>query len=188
MTAPTKPTPTTPAAPPPDAAPPSREDIARYRENLQGEIDAIALYALLAEIEESAALKHFYSRMVEVETVHATVWRERVDAVGIDTSGMSVGWRYRVLMFVARHFGPSLVVPTIAEREAADEGMYDDQPEARPACPATSGRTPACSASSRPVGRRGRGDCPYRGTPPLAPAATRCGPPCWAQTTGSFEP
>jgi VIT1/CCC1 family predicted Fe2+/Mn2+ transporter len=33
-------------------------------------------------------------------------------------------------MSIARHFGPSLVVPTIAEREASDQAMYDDQPEA----------------------------------------------------------
>jgi VIT1/CCC1 family predicted Fe2+/Mn2+ transporter len=33
-------------------------------------------------------------------------------------------------MFVARHFGPGLVVPTIAEREASDQAMYDEQPEA----------------------------------------------------------
>ena len=33
-------------------------------------------------------------------------------------------------MFIAAHFGTSLVVPTIAEREASDEAMYDDQPEA----------------------------------------------------------
>jgi VIT1/CCC1 family predicted Fe2+/Mn2+ transporter len=33
-------------------------------------------------------------------------------------------------MFVARHFGPSLVVPTIAESEASDQAMYDEQPEA----------------------------------------------------------
>jgi len=38
------------AAPVPAApiAPPTAADIARYTENLQGEIDAIALYALLA--------------------------------------------------------------------------------------------------------------------------------------------
>jgi VIT1/CCC1 family predicted Fe2+/Mn2+ transporter len=110
--------------------PPTAGDIARYRENLQGEIDAIALYALLAEEESSETLTHFYTRMVEVETIHANVWRERLESAGVDTSGMSPAWRARVLMFVARHFGPSLVVPTIAEREASDEAMYDDQPEA----------------------------------------------------------
>jgi vacuolar iron transporter family protein len=111
-------------------APPTAADIARYTENLQGEIDAIALYALLAEKESSETLTHFYTRMVDVETIHANVWRARLEAAGVDTSRMSPAWRARVLMFVARHFGPSLVVPTIAEREASDEAMYDEQPEA----------------------------------------------------------
>src|SRR5664279_4661438 len=119
--------PVVPAAP---VAPPTVADIARYTENLQGEIDAIALYALLAEKESSETLTHFYTRMVEVETIHANVWRGRLEAGGVDTSRMSPAWRARVLMFVARHFGPSLVVPTIAEREASDEAMYDEQPEA----------------------------------------------------------
>jgi len=120
------------AAPVPAApmAPPTAADIARYTENLQGEIDAIALYALLAEKESSETLTHFYTRMVDVETIHANVWRARLEAAGVDTSRMSPAWRARVLMFVARHFGPSLVVPTIAEHEASDEAMYDEQPEA----------------------------------------------------------
>jgi len=109
---------------------PARADIARYRENLQGEIDAIALYSLLAEKEDSRAVKDFYVRMVEVESIHAGVWRAQLEAAGVNTSGMGPAWRARVLMFVARHFGPSLVVPTIAEREASDQAMYDDQPEA----------------------------------------------------------
>jgi len=131
---PTKPKAAAPAAAPVvpagPVAPPTAADIARYTENLQGEIDAIALYALLAEKESSETLTHFYTRMVEVETIHANVWRERLEAASVDTSRMSPAWRARVLMFVARHFGPSLVVPTIAEREASDEAMYDEQPEA----------------------------------------------------------
>jgi VIT1/CCC1 family predicted Fe2+/Mn2+ transporter len=125
----TRPRPSTaaPASPP---APPSGVDIARYRENLQGEIDAIALYSLLAEKESGGTLKDFYSKMVSVESIHADVWRSVLQGAGVDTSRMSPAWRARVLMFIARHFGPSLVVPTIAELEAADEAMYDDQPEA----------------------------------------------------------
>lgn len=127
--------PATPPAAPPTApttptAPPTAEDLSRYRENLQGEIDAIALYALLAEKEPSGTLQDFYTRMVEVEAIHADVWRKQLEAGGVDTSRMSPAWRARALMFIARHFGPSLVVPTIAEREASDEAMYDDQPEA----------------------------------------------------------
>jgi vacuolar iron transporter family protein len=119
--------PPTPPAPP---AAPTPLDVARYRENLQGEIDAIALYSVLSEKEASGTLQDFYNRMVGVETIHANVWRSVLEAAGNDTSRMSPAWRARVLMFIARHFGPSLVVPTIAEHEAADEAMYDDQPEA----------------------------------------------------------
>jgi vacuolar iron transporter family protein len=129
MTIDTKPQPR-PGKPAAPAEPPTRDDIARYKENLQGEIDAIALYALLGEKEDSEALKHFYTRMVEVESVHAGVWRDRLEAAGIDTSRMHPAWRARILMFVARHFGPQLVVPTIAEKEGSDEAMYDEQPEA----------------------------------------------------------
>jgi vacuolar iron transporter family protein len=120
--------PATPAIPPPGPA--TRADIARYRGNLQGEVDAIALYELLQEKEQSPAVKDFYTKMVAVETVHANVWRERLTAAGVKTEGMGPAWRTRVLMFIANHFGPALVVPTIAEREAADQAMYDDQPEA----------------------------------------------------------
>jgi rubrerythrin len=68
-------------------------DIARYRENLQGEIDAIALYSLLAEKEDSRAVKDFYVRMVEVESIHAGVWRAQLEAAGVNTSGMGPAWR-----------------------------------------------------------------------------------------------
>ena len=118
------------AAPAPAPAPATKADIARYRENLQGEVDAIALYSLLQKKEQSRAVKDFYIKMVEVETVHANVWRDRLTAAGVATDGIGPGWRTRVLMFIATHFGPSLVVPTIAEREASDQAMYDDQPEA----------------------------------------------------------
>ena len=39
-------------------------------------------------------------------------------------------------MWVARRFGPASVIPTIAEREATDQLMYDAQPEATSAMPA----------------------------------------------------
>jgi VIT1/CCC1 family predicted Fe2+/Mn2+ transporter len=119
-----------PAVGPEPSGPVTKADISRYRENLQGEIDAVALYSLLAKKESSGMLQDFYTRMVEVEEIHAGVWRKQLEAAGVDTSRMSPAWRARVLMFIARHFGPSLVVPTIAEREASDQAMYDEQPEA----------------------------------------------------------
>jgi VIT1/CCC1 family predicted Fe2+/Mn2+ transporter len=133
MTAPGDMTPpiTSPAPRPtgPDQ-PPSRADLDRFRDNLQGEIDAIALYRELARLEEAPALREFYTRMADVEEVHAGVWRTRLTEAGVDTGALRVGWRNRVLIILARRFGPGLVVPTIAEREAAEQGMYDSQTEA----------------------------------------------------------
>jgi VIT1/CCC1 family predicted Fe2+/Mn2+ transporter len=128
MTVQTQPTPESPDRAP--QRPLGHDDVRRYKDNLQGEIDAIALYGLLAEKEEGRTLHDFYLRMVDVESIHAGVWRGLLEEGGIDTGRMRPAWRARVLMFIARHFGPSLVVPTIAEHEAADEAMYDDQPEA----------------------------------------------------------
>lgn len=119
-----------PSGPPARPSPPSPDDLARYRENLQGEVDAIALYRLLARLEDRPALQHFYTRIADAEEVHADVWRGRLREAGVDVAPMAVGWRTRVLMFVARRFGPGVVVPTIAERELAEQGMYDSQPEA----------------------------------------------------------
>jgi vacuolar iron transporter family protein len=129
MTAPS-PTSLPPAGPPRPVTSSSGGDLSRYRENLQGEIDAIALYRLLADLEDEPALRKFYARLADTEEVHAGVWRARLADAGADTSGMRAGWRTRVLMLVARRLGPDLVVPTIAEREAAEQAMYDDQPEA----------------------------------------------------------
>ncbi|HEY5629517.1 MAG TPA: demethoxyubiquinone hydroxylase family protein [Candidatus Limnocylindrales bacterium] len=126
----TQPSPAAPSQQTPPDGTATPEDIARYRENLQGEIDAIALYRRLGELEDAPALKHFYTRMADVEEVHAGVWRQRLADAGVDTSAMRVGWRNRALMAIARVFGPGIVVPTIAEREASDEAMYDDQSEA----------------------------------------------------------
>ena len=129
----TKPTPPVAVGsdrPPEPPKPVTDADIARYRENLQGEIDAVALYSQLAEQEKSRTLIDFYRRMVEIEAVHEGVWRKHLQDAGVDTSRMHPAWRALALMFIARHFGPGLVVPTIAEREASDEAMYDDQPEA----------------------------------------------------------
>ncbi|MFN8631266.1 MAG: VIT1/CCC1 transporter family protein [Chloroflexota bacterium] len=76
-------------------------------------------------------LQTFYTRMAAIEEVHAEASGEDACAeAGEDPTTVRVGWRTKVLMFVARRFGPSLVVPTIAEREAAEQAAYDDQPEA----------------------------------------------------------
>ncbi len=93
---------------------PDTQDLARYRANLQGEIDGSAIYAAMAEAESSPPLRDLYHRLAEAEARHGAVWRDRLEAAGIATGQLRPSWRTRVLMLVARRFGPAAIVATIS--------------------------------------------------------------------------
>lgn len=104
-------------------------DLARWRSNLQGEVDGATVYRAMAEGAGEGRLRELYIRLAETEERHASLWREQLlnaaGSVEIDPT-----WRARTLAAIARRFGPGLVAGTMASQEAASRGMYDDQPEA----------------------------------------------------------
>ncbi len=106
------------------------DDIRRYRENLQGEIDGVAIYLAMADGEKDPPLKELYRRLAETEQRHGAVWDARLRDAGVDTSTLGPSWRARVLMMVARRLGAGAVAATVAEQEGRSQGMYDAQPEA----------------------------------------------------------
>jgi VIT1/CCC1 family predicted Fe2+/Mn2+ transporter len=107
-----------------------RQDIHRYRNNLQSEVDSAALYRALSEAEPNPPLKLVYSRLAAVEEAHAQFWRNRLDRLGAKAPGRGTGWRTRGLVWLARRFGPQIVLPIVQNLE--HEGMtdYDTQHEA----------------------------------------------------------
>jgi VIT1/CCC1 family predicted Fe2+/Mn2+ transporter len=109
----------------------SREDLARYRVNWQGEIDGAALYRALADAESQPQLADVYRRLAEVEERHAEHWEERLRAAGAALPPKRPGWRTRVFIWLAHRFGPQVVLPTIASFERVDSNRYDTQAEAR---------------------------------------------------------
>ncbi len=104
-------------------------DIRRYRDNYQGEVDGVAIYRAMAEAEESEPLQQLYRRLAETEARHGAVWAQRLEQAGSRPSDVRPSWRARVLVALARRFGPGLIVATVAGRERTDRGMYDAQPE-----------------------------------------------------------
>lgn len=108
---------------------PTPDDIARWRRNLQGEVDGIAIYHAMASGAREPQLTDLYTRLAATEERHAAVWRERLAAAGAAIPTRPA-WRARILSAVARRFGPGLVAPTVAGQESAARGQYDDQPEA----------------------------------------------------------
>lgn len=106
-------------------------DLARYRANLQDEIDSATLYRVMAEAERQPALAEVYRRLAAVEEKHARFWAERLRAAGVPVPEPHPGWRTRVLAWAARRFGPQVVLPTVVGLESGDTSGYRSQPESR---------------------------------------------------------
>lgn len=102
----------------------------RYTANLQGEIDSAALYRTLSQSEQNAELARVYDRLAAVEEAHAEFWRSRLEAIGRKVPRLRPGYRTRALIWLARRFGPALVLPTVNTLEQLDSGTYANQPEA----------------------------------------------------------
>jgi vacuolar iron transporter family protein len=136
------------------------EDIVRYRSNLQGEIDGAALYRTMAEMTDQPQLAEVFRRLAEIEERHAQFWEQQLRAAGQPTPVSQPSWRARTLRWLARRFGASLVLPTLAAMEQADRHVYDTQPEARrtmmPADERSHARVLSLMASTSPAGVEGR--------------------------------
>ena len=132
---------------------------ARYRANLQGEVDGAALYRALADAEADPRLKQVYGRLAAVEEAHAEFWRKQLDRIGAHAGRLGLGWRTRALAWLARRFGPQFVLPTINRLEQRDSGQYDAQAEAvaggLPAAERSHARVVQAIESSTPGGLQG---------------------------------
>jgi vacuolar iron transporter family protein len=106
------------------------DSIERYRDNLQGEVDSSALYKALSEAEQDPHLREVYSRLSAVEEAHAEFWRKQLTKSGARLEDVRLGFRTRLLAWLARRFGPKFVLPTISTLEQRDVAVYDAQPEA----------------------------------------------------------
>src|SRR3954469_6679156 len=106
------------------------DDAARYRANLQGEYDSAGLYRALSEAESDPRLKEVYGRLAAMEEGHAEFWRRQLDRIGVHAQHLGLGWRTRALAWLARRFGPQLVLPAVNTLEQRDVGQYDNQAEA----------------------------------------------------------
>ncbi|MEN9935985.1 MAG: hypothetical protein RLZZ387_2564 [Chloroflexota bacterium] len=111
--------------------PPTVDASARYRASFQDEIESAALYAAIAEAEPQPALAAVYRRLAAVEEEHAQFWERRLAASGRLTLPRHLGWRTHVLIWLARRFGPAIVLPSISGLERRGSRTYAAQPESR---------------------------------------------------------
>ena len=109
---------------------PESSQEARYRANLQGEVDGAHLYRTLAEVEPNPRIAEIYCRLAAVEDGHAQLWKKQIEVLGKPATEPRVSWRTSALAFLARRFGPGFVLPVINTLEQVDSGEYSRQPEA----------------------------------------------------------
>ena len=161
-----------------------KDDVARYRENRQDEINSAALYRTLAALEPQTQLSQIYERLATVEERHARFWERHLRAAGESVPPPRPSWRARVLIWLAKRLGPQWVLPTVATSERVGRHMYDRQPEAQNTMlPVDERSTHASSApsSARQVSRATRWPALKGATGPLA--GTRSAPLCWGRMT-----
>jgi VIT1/CCC1 family predicted Fe2+/Mn2+ transporter/rubrerythrin len=108
----------------------TREEIKRYRENLDDEIDGIAIYRMLADAEKDRERKAIFDELAEVEERHADVWRRKLVEAGEEPQEHGPSLKIRTLGWLARRFGPRSVLPMVRSMEAGAYGAYMAQGEA----------------------------------------------------------
>lgn len=107
----------------------NEDPISRYRANLDDEQDSAYLYRVLADVEPDERLSGVYRRLAETEEKHLRFWELKIREAGQTVPERRVGWRTRVLGWLARRFGPQFVLPTVAAQEQVDSGGYATQSE-----------------------------------------------------------
>lgn len=106
-----------------------RDEIPRYLENWQDEVDSAAEYRAMAAAEADPRLAKVYANLAAMEEAHIAFWEDRLRKAGASVPRRWPSWRSRALGWIARRFGPELVLPTIAAKEEVDQNAYAKQPE-----------------------------------------------------------
>lgn len=108
----------------------SARERSRLLANLLDEWNGAALYESLAEAEKDVRLAEVYRRLATVERRHAERWRKKLEDAGEPLPRFVPSWRTRTLTWLARRFGPSVVLPSVRSLEQAGTENYATQPDA----------------------------------------------------------
>jgi vacuolar iron transporter family protein len=107
-----------------------KEQIRRWKANLETEIDGIALYRLLSEAEKDPERKAIFEQLAEVEVHHERVFREKLREAGVAVPERGPSLRARIIGLLARWFGVRSVLPIVRNMEAGAYLDYMGQDEA----------------------------------------------------------
>lgn len=98
-----------------------------YLSSLRNELNGKALYEGLATVEKNPKLAEVYRKFGQTEGRHAETWLQKLKESGVTPPPFSPSWRTRLLLLLARRFGPGFVLPSVQALEEADRGGYEAQ-------------------------------------------------------------
>jgi VIT1/CCC1 family predicted Fe2+/Mn2+ transporter len=107
----------------------ANDELRRFRANRQDEVDSAAQYRAMAEAEPDEGVARIYRELADVEEKHAGFWEAKLRERGVDPGPRRPSWRARVLAWTARRLGPRVILPTVAQGEAASRNAYAAQSE-----------------------------------------------------------
>ena len=90
----------------------------------QDERDAAYLYRALASVEKTPELRQLFEKLAVVEDRHSARWEELFRASGRPLPSYSTARRTRLLAWVAKRFGTSLVLPMMLAEEGREVQAY----------------------------------------------------------------
>lgn len=106
------------------------QDVRRYLNNLQDEVDGAFLYEQLANAESVPHRREAFAALAKAERAHAAVWFDKIALAGKSIAMPGPSLKSRVLARAAQLFGPEFVLPAVASAEVADRFKYDQQADA----------------------------------------------------------
>src|SRR3954453_12379049 len=105
----------TPERPPPDPS---------WDEHYRDERDAAYLYRALAVVEPDRDRKQLFEELAVVEDHHTERWEELIAQSWRPLPEYSTAGRTRLLAWVAKHFGTSLILPLMLAEEGREVQAY----------------------------------------------------------------
>lgn len=95
-----------------------------WDEHYRDECDAAYLYRALAAVEPNHDRKQLFERLAVVEDRHAERWRELFAQSGRPLPAYATATRTRLLAWIAKHFGTSVVLPLMLAEEGREVQAY----------------------------------------------------------------
>lgn len=99
-------------------------EIKTYLTFREDELSSATIYETLAEIEKDERIRKVYERMAAVERKHAKNWEEKLLAEGIKPPTFKPSFRVRLLIWLAKKFGPEIILPSLQAMEKSGGTAY----------------------------------------------------------------